>query len=247
MKRESEMRLPVRLSPEELQSRGQKLARDWAEVDAEEESLKAQFKSAMESVKERRHGLIEGRNVVRSGEEMRLVPVRREADIEGSCWRVYRQDTGAFGTTEEMTPGEYRDAVQPNLFDGARAWGMSRAVENTPPTVTDAAPAPSSEEASAEVDPLDIQLFEPGSVEERFDAFVCAMQDASSEGAGDKAVADVFVSLGGLPFQVDTIPEANLERGTAMLKALPRPEVAVEKKTGRKKKLASWAPGASAN
>lgn len=224
MLRENTMMLPVKLTDREIQARGQLLAGDWGDIDAEEAAIKAQFKTKMEKLKERREALREHRDVVRTGEERRVVRVYREADIEGSSWRVYREDTGEYVTSEEMTQGEYRDQVQPNLFDGARGW-KGASVEG--PANTDGVVGLSPEEVAAHA------------LQEDRNRLIAAANKANDEGADPEAIDAVFLDLGGLPFEAESIPADKIQAAIDRLNELAAPvavpvEVPVKKAKGKK-------------
>jgi hypothetical protein len=110
-------RVPFKLSPDEIATKGQEMARRWKALEEREEKIKRDAKAAKEQLEAERPALGLLRREVDSGTEERVVDCYREPDLGARCWRIYRCDTDEKVDDVSMTKDEIDEFRQMDLID----------------------------------------------------------------------------------------------------------------------------------
>ena len=109
--------LPVRLTEEELQRKGQELSEvieKHAEIDSERAGIAKQFKDKLETLDDKARELAKQ---IRTKTEERPVEVHQRKDQLNATVDLYRTDTGEVVYSRPMTAEELAEARQLRLLD----------------------------------------------------------------------------------------------------------------------------------
>ncbi len=110
-------RVPFKLTPDEIATKGQTLAKGWKELEDEEEAIKNATKNAKAVMDAKMPALAKLRREVQTGTEERVVDCYREPDLGARAWRVFRCDTNECVDDVAMTKDEIDEFRQMDLID----------------------------------------------------------------------------------------------------------------------------------